>query len=236
MTRKGFSTAFAVAMVVAALGAVPAPVMAAPATVCTGTLSGGTYDAIDVPAGATCILQGVTVDRNVRVAEGARFGAYDSNLNLNVFARDARAVRIIDTPVLGEINLQRTTHAIVIGSSGCAVDPLADGNITLLDNDATIAICEVTVRNITLHGNTNRIGVFRNTVTNEITLTGNTDTAVRIHHNRVGGNIVASSNDYSKVIAIKKNTVEGNINCHNNVLDPTIGGNTVGGQYLGECA
>jgi hypothetical protein len=210
--------------------------MAATATICSGTLSGGVYENLKVPAGATCTLEGVSVTGNIRVGDGATLLTDDSTVDMNVIARDAASVQLIDTVVLGEINLQRTSGAIVIGSEGCAVDPVADGNIVLINNDGTIAVCFMTLRNLVVQGNTNRIGLFDNTVSNDLVVTQNSGAAIRIGRNDVGGNIRIQQNTSWKLIRVAFNTVAGNIRCTGNTVEPTVVGNTVGGAQLGQCA
>jgi len=236
MSRNRISLIFSLTLVAGALGIAPGATLAAPAAECTSTVSGGTTGNLRVPDGATCTLENVTVDGMVRVGEGATLITSDSQVSMNVMARDAASVRLIDTVVLGEINLQRTSGPIVIGSAGCAVDPVADGNIVLIDNDGTIAVCFMTLRNLIVQGNSGRIGLFDNVVSNNIVVTQNTGRAIRIRDNEVGRNILVTQNTSSKVIAVKDNTVTGNIRCTGNALDPRVAGNTVGGAYLGQCA
>ena len=67
----------AVALVAALL--IAAPVAAhGQATHCNGALNGGTYDGIHVPAGAWCVLRGVTVNGTVTVDESAGLVVYEA--------------------------------------------------------------------------------------------------------------------------------------------------------------
>ncbi len=236
MFRTRFSLVFALALVAGALGMAPGAALAAPATECTGTLSGVTTGSLRVPDGETCTLEGVTVEGMIRVGEGSTLLTNDSQVSMNVVARDAASVQLIDTVVLGEINLQRTSGPIVIGADGCAVDPVADGNIVLINNDGTIAVCFMTLRNLIVQGNSKRIGLFNNVVSNDIIVTQNTGRAIRVRDNEVGRNILVTKNSASKLISIRNNTVAGNIRCTGNSADPRVVGNTVGGAYLGQCA
>lgn len=236
MSRNRLSLIFSVALVAGALGMAPGAALAAPATECTSTLSGGTTGNLRVPEGATCTLDGVTVEGMIRVGEGATLLTSDSQVSMNVIARDAASVQIIDTVVLGEINLQRTSGPIIIGAAGCAVDPVADGNIVLINNNGTIAVCFMTLRNLIVQGNAKRIGLFNNAVSNDIIVTQNTGRAIRVRDNQVGRNLLVTKNSASKLIGIRNNTVTGNIRCTGNAVDPTVVGNTVGGAYLGQCA
>jgi len=236
MIRNRSSLVFTLALVAGALGMAPGAALGATTIECTGTLTGVQDGKISVPDGATCTLDGAAVTGSVRVGEGATLLTDDSTIDMNVIARDAASVQIIDTVVLGEINLQRTSGAIVIGAEGCAVDPVADGNIVLINNEGTIAVCFMTLRNLIVQGNTDRIGLFDNTVSNNLVVTQNTGAAIRIRDNAVGGNILVTKNSASKLIGIRNNTVAGNIRCTGNTVDPTVVGNTVAGAYLGQCA
>ncbi len=150
-TKKRFSFLFLITLV-GALGAWPGTALAAEATECAGTLTGGTYEKLAVPDGATCKLKGVTVEKSVRVGEGATLvtkamSGVNTSIGQHVMGAGAQSVRLIDTDVYGQIHLRLTTGPIVIGTKGCAVDPIADGNIHLHDNFGSIAVCQMTIRN-----------------------------------------------------------------------------------------
>lgn len=210
--------------------------MAAPAANCTGALVGGTYESLDVPAGAACTLEGAAVMGSIHVGEGSTLVTNDSKIDMNVIARRAASVQLIDTVVLGEINLQRTHGAIVIGSDGCAVDPVADGNIVLINNRGTIAVCFMTLRNLIVQGNIGRIGLFDNIISNDLVVTQNRGRAINIRRNQVGRNVRLTQNTMWKRITLVDNTVAGNVRCTENTVAPTLSGNAVNGAYLGDCA
>ena len=219
-----------------ALASFPGAVAAAPPPdlECSGTYT-GTYDAVTVPDGATCILEGVTA-KSITVGEGSTLWTDETSVELNVISRDASSVRLIDTTVGGEVNISGTNGDIVIGPEGCAVDPVVDGNITLHDNTGTIAVCFMTVRNLDVQNNHGRIGLFNNVTSNNLIVGGNTGRAIRVRDNAVGGNILVRNNSVSKLIRVRTNTVEGNLNCVDNTPTPKFSGNTVGGSYLNQCA
>jgi hypothetical protein len=229
-----------------------------PSTECTTTIYGGTYHGIEVPDGATCAMLGVNVTHSVRVGAGSRLIITDSEIGQHIMGQGARSVRVIDTNVYGQIHLWETTHSITIGTDGCAVDPIADGNIHLHANLGTIAICQMTIRNnLLLQNNKNRIGVYENRVGNNIQLSGNSGPGIQVRLNTVRGNIHASQNDVEKTLNIARNVMGGqlhasnntaealrlrrndigkNINCVGNDPAPIDQLNVVGGQRLGQCA
>lgn len=209
---------------------------AGPPQTCTGTMT-GTYAAINVPAGATCTLDGATVRGNVTVGIGSTLMTTGSTIRLNVKGNLAAKVNIIDTDVWGQIHLTRTAGEIIIGNDGCKVDPNAGGNINLQDNFGPIAICQMTVKNnILLHGNHNRIGVFDNRVGNNIHVYRTDAPAIRLRDNTVRGNLAMFDNTVVKAFVAKGNTIGGKANCRGNMIAPTGSANTAAGGLTGQCA
>ncbi len=232
------------AAAVAAIAFAQAPAEAGTATECTGTLTGTIDSRLVVPEGETCRLDGATVNGNVRVLEGATLVSHDSTINGNVNGSGARAVRLLDTDVVGtgtsgNINLQGTLNRIVIGAAGCAVDPAVGNNITLINNFGRIAICEMTTgETITLQGNEGRIGVFDNVVGNSLVIKGNTGDFTRIRDNEVGtthGGSITIANNSSQVV-VKRNAANSKFACSANDPAPVGGGNTAGAGLGGQCA
>lgn len=209
---------------------------AGPPQTCTGTMT-GTYAAINVPAGATCTLDGATVRGNVTVGIGSTLMTTGSTIRLNVKGNLAAKVHIIDTDVWGQIHLTRTAGEIIIGNDGCKVDPNAGGNINLQDNFGPIAICQMMVKNnILLHGNHNRIGVFDNRVGNNIHVYRTDAPAIRLRDNTVRGNLAMFDNTVVKAFVAKGNTIGGKANCRGNMIAPTGSANTAAGGLTGQCA
>ncbi|WP_344082848.1 hypothetical protein [Nostocoides veronense] len=226
----------ATTLAIAGMGMGAGSATAAPATVCTGTLT-GSYPAIFVPVGATCTLDGAKVSGNVTVSEGATLMTKDATIRLNVKGNEAAKVNIIDTDVWGQIHFRRTTGEIIIGNDGCKVDPNAGGNINLQNNFGPIAICQMTIKNnIILHNNHHRIGVFDNRVGNNIQVYGNDSPAIRLRDNVVRGNLALFSNTVKIAFVAKNNTMGGKANCSGNVIAPTGNGNVASGGLAGQCA
>lgn len=216
--------------------AVAVPAQAAPAVDCTGTLT-GSYQAINVPDGASCFLDGATVKRNVKIGIGSSLRTDEASIGGNVMGDKAKTVLIIDTPVYGQIHLTRTKGQITIGVEGCRTDPIADGNINLQRNYGPIAICQMTVKNnIILHNNRNRIGVFENRVGNNIQLIGNTGRAIRVWDNTMDNNLLVKNNKVAKAFTFWRNDIGGRANCTGNVISPTGGNNMAGGALTGQCS
>ena len=234
--RRSALVASAALAVAGASVAGAAPSQAAVPVVCTTTMT-GTYPAIDVPAGATCTLDGATVKGNVKVGIGSTLLTKGADIKGNTMGKLAARVEILDTNVWGQIHFTRTAGPITIGVAGCKVDPVAGGNINLQNNFGPIAICQMTVRNnIILHNNHKSIGVFDNRVGNNIQAIGNHSNAIRLRNNVMRGNLLVHSNVVAKQLQIQDNTIGGNGNCLGNVIAPVGSGNTAGGALAGQCS
>src|SRR4051794_17785354 len=154
------------------------------ATECTGTLT-GTFDRILVPAGATCRLVDATVVHNVVVGADASIHTKTSTLG-SFDSRSSAMVRLTDTDVLGDVDVRGTTGVTVIGSAGCQVDPLINGNLEVKATLGNVALCDLNVRNnIIVDGNAGRVGIFGNVVGNNIEVFGNTGPANRVRGNTI---------------------------------------------------
>jgi hypothetical protein len=148
--RKVLFAATAAATLTAAALLVPAAASAAPkALVCDGTVNGGTYFAVVVPAGASCTLIDAKVTHGVR-------------------ARNAANVRLISTDVARNINIRGTTGLTEIGTPAdpfatralrCNIDPMV-GNNLMVRNSHDVLICQVDAKNnIMITGNDGQITV-----------------------------------------------------------------------------
>ena len=229
---------------VAVVGLTQTPTQAVEATECTTTLTGGTYDRLVVPEGATCTLEDVTVNGNVRVLSTGALFTYDSTINGSVRGDGARTVRLFDTDIVGtgtsgNVNLTGTLGRIIIGNLGCKIDPAVGNNITLIDNLGGIGICQMTVgETITLQGNDKNIGVFHNTTGNSLIIQGNTGDFTRVRANDVGlsggGSIIVQDNESQ--VRLRNNHSANSFNCSGNVPDPTGYGNTADNSMNGQCA
>lgn len=203
--------ALGVAVGAAALSLQAPAASAATTTTCDGTLT-GTYDAVLVPAGATCVLDGATVTGHVRVQSGGTLKATGSTLG-SLHSEGARTVRLTDTDVSGNIKVSGTVRATVIGGQGCQVDPVVAGNVIVTNNLGNVAVCDLTVaHNLLVIGNDGRVGLYRNTVGDNIELADNSGLANRV----------------------RDNTVSVNLNCHDNSGKVLSSGNTAK-MIMGQC-
>ncbi len=208
-------------------------------TECTSTLNGGTYTAIEVPDGAICKLIDVTVEGDVDVGQNSRLGTSEgTQIGGDVVAVKARSVHLIDTDIAGDVELQYTKGQIVIGSDGCAVDPIVGGRIRILDSWGTVAVCQMSVgRSIIVKRSHAAVGLYENVVTHNLIVTGTRGYGLWIGGNTVGGYVLDSNNRLtSHRHFVRGNTIAGELRCFVNSPNPVHARNTVGGLSRGECA
>lgn len=106
--------------IIATLASVATIAVATPASAdvtCTGTLGATTIrDDLDVPRGATCILEGTTVTGDVDVEHGARLTATDADLRGDVGDDDAATtVQLARTRVGGDVELDDSSEVTLDG-------------------------------------------------------------------------------------------------------------------------
>jgi hypothetical protein len=206
---------------------------------CTGTFTGGTYSAIVVPDGATCTLVGVGVTGDVTVGKHSTLiTSGQTQIGGDVTAVGARSVRLINTDVVGDVNLSATRGRIVIGSETCRVDPTVGGSIRLIGNFGTVAVCQMTIGGSLIANRTHTaVGLFGNVVAGNLIVQYNRHAyGVWVNGNTVGGYILVRRNSLSSHLIVRNNDVVGDLRCFHNSPAPRHRGNTVGGLRLGQCS
>jgi hypothetical protein len=195
---------------------------AATATTCTSTLAPGTYGAVTVPAGATCIIEAgpVVIRGGLTVEPGAIFifgdeGSPNVNATISggVHATNANSVQIHFSTINGGVSLQ--------GGSGPFPGPFDFGGgfaptwNTLEDNTINGAVSVVGYNGFWQ-------GFIRNTVNGSVTFSGNT----------------VLDPDGNEFVT---NTIHGSLACAGNSPAPQVGDseggdNVVSGATSGQCA
>lgn len=205
------------ALVVAALGSLAAAASssAATATTCTDTLAPGTYGAVTVPAGATCIItEGpITIRGGVSVGAGATFvfsseetPDVTATISGGVVSTNALSVQIHFARINGGVNLQ--------GGAGPVGGPFGVTWNTIEDSQIN--------GGVTVNGYTGFWqGFIRNNVNGGVTFTNNT----------------VVDPDGNEVVT---NTIHGSLNCSGNTPPPQVGDsegspNVVTGSKTGQC-
>jgi hypothetical protein len=162
----------------------------------------GTYASVRVPKGASCYLQGATVEGNVKALQGA----------VDVW--------IVDTEVGRNIHLSKVERDVKIGSEDCKVDPPTGNNI-IVTRSHNVAICWMTVdNNIMVTRNDGRMMLRDNTVGNSIRVRKNLPynpqpgdgehvqiDAIRVYRNTAERHIVIKDNS-DRPVLLKENTPE----------------------------
>jgi hypothetical protein len=254
--RLGALTAVVVSGVLVLSGG---PAMAAVSSVSTpvgytcagGGIPSGTYASItvtgscDVPAGAV-----ISVVGNVNVEAGARLDAQSAPSTITV----ARNVTAAADSLLG-LGCQPPSYT---GNSAheCTLEPeghstiTVEGNVTATDAH-TVLLNGITVNgNVTLAGGGGQIpwSIKNNTISGNLTVSGQTVEWLGVLFNRVGGNAtltnVTITEDHpnaSQSVFIVRNTIGRNLTCMG--LTPGVSGgffpgsvNVVGRNAIGQCA
>jgi hypothetical protein len=103
-------------------------------TPCTGTMTGGTFDNVVVPPGATCVLIEATVLGNVKALEDSRLCIDFSDIGGNVEGDKADVVQIFGSDVRGQISIKE---------GGPAVGPAPEFQVC--GNGMDFTTCEVSI-------------------------------------------------------------------------------------------
>lgn len=162
----------------------------------------GTYASVRVPKGASCYLDGATVEGNLKALHGA----------VDVY--------VIDTDVQRNLMVKGATRDVIIGPEGCRVDPPVGNNIKVTRSH-NVAICFMGVdNNITVSRNDGRMMLRDNTAGNSIRVTKNLAyapqpgdgehrqiDAIRIKDNVAERHIVVRDNA-DRPLIMKRNTPE----------------------------
>jgi hypothetical protein len=208
------------------------------AYICTGTLSGGTYTDILVPAGDTCTLQGVTVTGNIVVQSGGSLYFLEgpnssdvSSVSGNLITVGASAVCLYSgyTGAIGG-----NVIAIGSGSSGVALCEVlypfevlcptkVSGNVAILD---TANVIKRTLWDFCAGSPPITVGGNFEFANNAVSTTIKSDT--------IRGNLLFNDNTAGGTIS--HNTIGGNLECSGNTPPPSGSGNIVSGAMLGQCA
>jgi hypothetical protein len=169
-------------------------------TECTANLAPGNYDAVDVPAGATCTINNGTVNvttGGVTVNSGATFfvaGAPVSSLVIasgSLNSTNANTIEVSSAHVHGNVHLNGTT-----GGDAIFTDSFVGG---------TLAVKNSSVVGIVLDRNT--VGGSLIDETNQCFNEGGCNSIVS---NTIGANLVCTGNTPPPTIQGTSNTVGGN--------------------------
>jgi hypothetical protein len=186
---------------------------------CNGTFhAGGTYDNIDVPAGAVCSLDGQTVNNNVTI-EGQLIGS-DLTVHGDVLSNKGQVVQIDTSTIDGDVTLKKLHGAPV------DVDPVALEDLDVGGNEtvqkSTGGTGDYTIATNTVHGNVNFKG---NHIAGDAAVVDQT----------VDHDMTVSNNDGGGTKETDANHVTGKLKCHGNLGPFESHGNVAGHFKGGQC-
>jgi hypothetical protein len=163
---------------------------AAQTATCSGTLTPGSYDRVNVPAGASCTVSGtVTVTGNVTVGTGATLtvsSPANFTVNSSLLSVNAANIDIVIFPatvgaanILGSVSLTGTTNTVTIQNSfiGGTVS-VANSNAHLIDLFSNNVGANVLVQNNKTNGGVNSDIIQANTIGGSLVCSGNTPAPV----------------------------------------------------------
>lgn len=218
------------------------PTYAVGTTVCTGTLSSGTYQNIKVPTGATCTLNDVTVNGNIKGQAGASLIMSSSVVNGNVKLKSPATIGIGGPPLTGPIigNTIRGNLYIKGATSDVLIaDNTINGNVKVRKASGPSVVVGENAQNrikgnLNVSNNNSPFGrVTGNVVNGNLKGLNNKIASNSFSNNNVGGNMKYNSNVGSN--GIYTNNVAARLVCFSNSTAPFGGGN-IAAVKLGQCS
>jgi hypothetical protein len=184
---------------------------------CRGTVT-GTFANVVVPAGATCNLQGSTVNGNVLARERSRLLVSDTRVAGNIDGVAARTVQVKGGSVGGNIHVGDGLSAAELGAAVYGGTVLTQGNIRIRRmNTGAIRIADVKLKNGSIKVEENFVGLSLNVVRNYVAQD------IEVRRNRGGGQKT-----------VRDNQVLQNIKCQENTA-PFVGGPNQAASAEGQC-
>lgn len=109
------------------------------ASACNGVLGAITVDKVNVPAGASCTLEGTRVRGDVKIARGATLLAVGARVMGNVQAEDAEAVTLrAATDVVGDVQVKRRATVVLEGAQIGGDLQIEEAGASLVATDSEI--------------------------------------------------------------------------------------------------
>lgn len=167
MKRTLITLATMLLLAVAAVGLTAGPA-SAEETTCTGTIGAATHDDIRVPDGATCTLQGTTVQGTIYVETGSTLKATAVKVNGNVQAEGSKLVSVTKrSSVGGSIQVVQGQRATVSATT-------IEGDILYDDQTGAVSASRNTVGgNVQAFSNTGGVSFVGNVIDGNLQCTGN---------------------------------------------------------------
>jgi hypothetical protein len=171
-----------------------------------------------VPAGASCHLDGQTVNNNVTI-EGQLIGS-DLTVHGDVLSNKGQVVQIDTSTIDGDVTLKKLHSAPVDVDPVALEDLTVGGNVTL--SKSTGGTGDYTIATNTVHGN---VDIKSNHIAGDAAIVDQT----------VDHNMTVSNNDGGATKETDANHVTGNLKCHNNTGPFESHGNVAAHIKGGQC-
>ena len=188
-------------------------------TTMTGTVIHGN---LEVPAGATCILNDVAVAGNISVGTGGVLRIFTgSQIGGNIEANKCGFVELTGNQISvgGNLACEGNTYGCVVNGGEVL------GNVSLSNNPSYAQISKIAIKgNLSIDRNSSNLPGAIVALVADNTIGGNVD----VIGNRGPGNMIVGAN-----------VIQGNLQCQDNtpgVGNDNIALNTVAGNKLGQCA
>lgn len=179
-------------------------------TTCSGVLAAGAHQNVEVPAGASCSIRGVTVDGNVVARENARLVVESSNIKGNIQGEKAAEVHVSGGVIGGNIQVQGGSSPDGLGVSITNGTRMTDGGIQVTQmRTGRIVITDVILEKGNLQVEDN-------------VLTG----ALEIRRNRIAQNLEVRKHASAAAKTVSDNVVGQKLECAENSAPLTATGNT----------
>ena len=197
------------------------------ATACDGIFGNETFGDVNVPGGATCILNGTRVRGNVQVESGGALVANGVKVKGNIQTDQASHVQILDAKVGGNVQIDETSGTPPGGGSNQVCGSKIRGDLQVTKNTAPFDLgC----------ADGNKVKANLQVQDNQIPGAPGI-TAIAVTHNKVGGNLQFQDNQSGDGdFDISDNRVRQNLQCTDNDAAPTGAGNHVRDDAEDQCA
>lgn len=184
---------------------------------CRGTVS-GTFANVFVPTGATCRLQGSTVNGNVLARERSRLYVSNTRVAGNIDGVEAKVVQVKGGSLEGSIQIADGSSPGEVGAAVYGGTVLSQGNIQVIKmNTGTIRIADVRLVKGNIKVEENAIGSGLEVVRNRVAQN------IQVNKNRGGGAKAVRGNRVFQIVQCKENT------------SPFVGGPNAAGEAEGQC-
>lgn len=189
-------------------------------------LPSGTYESIEVPPDAVCVLDGVTVIQSVTAFAGARLFIHSSEIGENVVGLSATVIQVgSGTQIAGDMDMQNASDDLTLPFATCAVsDATIDGNLSCTNsNPGSPVVRSEGGDAVTIGGSVNLADNF--ILPGHVQLLQNID---------IGGNADVNDNTGGGYKEVSNNRVAQKLSCKKNDL-PFVGGPNVANKSKGQC-